>query len=161
SDDGGVVELPVAGVNDNAERAADGESVGLRDRGGAVDAFDLEGPERKRLARSDDGHRDVRRPRRAGALGADEAGGEGRGEDGQAQPRPEVEERAEMILVTVSENDAGNVRPLLLGIGDLGEDQIDTGQVGSGKGDAEVDDDPGPVMRPAVAVKGEIHANLA
>src|SRR4029079_16229498 len=74
---------------------------------------------------------------------------------------PEVEERAEMILVTVSENDAGNVRPLLLGIGDLGEDQIDTGQVGSGKGDAEVDDDPGPVMRPALAVKGEIHANLA
>ena len=82
----------------------------------------------------------------AGDLCHQQVGGEGRRVDRHAQPRPQVDQRAEMILVGVGDDDADEVRALLLEIGDVGEDR-DRRRAGRlGEGDAEIDRQPGAVV---------------
>ena len=57
------IELPVAGMEDGAERRADDERVGLGDRMGQVTSSISNGPTSKRLPRVDDGDRDIGRAR--------------------------------------------------------------------------------------------------
>ena len=66
-----------------------------------------------------------------------------------------------MILMGVGDDDADEVGALLLEIGDVGQDEIDAGQIGVGEGDAEIDREPGAVVARAVAVEAEVHADLA
>ena len=66
-----------------------------------------------------------------------------------------------MILVRVREHDAGKVSPLLLEETNVGEDEIDAGQVVAGEGDAEIHRHPGAPALVAEAVDGEIHPDLA
>ena len=87
--------------------------------------------------------RNVRRARLARALGLEQRGGERRRIDRHLQPRPQVEQRAEMILVRVGEHDAGEVVALLDQIADVGQDQIDAGQMlFRGERHAEIDRQP-------------------
>ena len=47
------------------------------------------------------------------ALGLEQRGGERRRVDRAAQPRPQVDQRAEMVLMRVGEHEAGEIAPLL------------------------------------------------
>ena len=81
--------------------------------------------------------------------------------DRKLEPRPQVEHRAEMVLVRVCEHDAENVFAHLDQIADVRQDQVDARQVIAGKCHAEIDDDPLPPAFVAEAVEREIHADLA
>ncbi len=156
-----IVELPVATVQDEAERRADGERMGFGDRMGDVDVFDLERPERDAVAGLDDVDRHRLGVGLAGDLGRKQVGGEGRRVDRHLEPRPQIDQRAEVILVGVGDDDAEEVDAFLLEVADIGEDQIDAGQIGMGEGDAEIDRQPDAVMAGAEAVEAEVHADLA
>ncbi len=72
----------------------------------------LNGPIVERLACPVDGHRDLGRVRRSAlALGFEQAGGERRHPDRRLEPRPELVQRAVVILMRVGDDDAAKVRP--------------------------------------------------
>ena len=67
-----------------------------------------------------------------------------------------------MVLVRVGEHDAGDVAALLDEIADVGQDQIDAGQVLLlRKRHADVDHQPGAAALVAEPVDRQIHADLA
>ena len=103
------IELPVAGVDDRAERRGDGERHRLGDRVADRDRLDLERADRERLAGAVDRDRDFRRAVLALALGFEQAGGERRHPDRRLQPRPEVEQRAVVVLMRMGDDDAAQV----------------------------------------------------
>ena len=123
--------------------------------------LDVERPERETAAERHDVHRDLRRVALALALGFEQGGGERRRVDRQLEPRPQVEQSAEMFLVRVREHDAEKVAALLHQIADIRHDEIDAGERVVGEGDAEIDRDPLPALFVAKAVDREIHADLA
>ena len=90
-------------------------------------------------------------------LAGDQAGGERRREQRRLQLLGEIGQRADMILVAVSQDDAGEPLLLILDELEVGQDQVDAGIVGIGEGQAEVDHDP----LAAAAVEIDVHANLA
>ena len=83
-------------------------------------------------------------PGSLGAFGLEQRGGEWRGVDRHLQPRPQIEQRAEMILMRVGEHEPGKILALLHQIADVGQDQIDAGQMlFGGERHAEIDRQPG------------------
>ena len=74
------------------------------------------GPTVNALARLHDVivHRDLRRAGSLARLASSRPAVKGVGVDRHPQPRPQIEQRAEMILVGVGDDDAGEVRALLL-----------------------------------------------
>ncbi len=143
---GVVVELPVAAVEDRPSGVRMASACGFRDRVRDVDVFDVERTDGEALARRHHVTGIGSRPGSLGELGGEQAGGEGGGVDRHAEPRPEVDQRAEMILMGVGDDDAGEIRALLLEVGDVGKDEVDAGKVGAGEGDAEIDREPGAVV---------------
>ena len=125
------------------------------------DEFDLERPERETPAERHDIDGDDGSARLALALGLQQRRGERRRVDRQLEPRPQVEHRAEMILVRVGEHDAENIFAYLDEIADVRQDQVDARQVIAGKRHAEIDDDPLPPAFVPEAVEREIHTDLA
>ena len=95
--------------SDRAERRADRERIRLRDRVRDGDVLDVERPDGEALRRRDDRDRDPRRARLARRAWLEQAGGEGGRVDRHLQPRPEVEQRAEMVLVRMGDDDAGEI----------------------------------------------------
>src|SRR5262245_41663754 len=144
-----------------AEWRADDEPVRLWDRVGHGDEFDIERPEREPAVEREDLHRDLGRTRLALPLGLQQCGSERRGIDWKLELRPQVDERAEMILVRVSQHEAEEIAALLHQIADIQHDEIDTGKRVVREGDAEIDRDPLPAALGSEAVDREIHADLA
>ena len=71
-------------------------------------------------------------------------------------------QRAEMILVRVGEHDADEILALLDQIADVGQDQIDAGQMLlAGERHAEIDREPLAAALVAEAVERQVHADLA
>ena len=107
------------------------------------DEFDVERPDGDAAADRHDVDRNSRRTRLAGALGLEQRRGERRRIDRHLQPRPQVEQCAEMILMRVGEHDAGEVFALLDQVTDVRKDQIDAGQMlFGGEGHADIDRQP-------------------
>ena len=100
-------------------------------------------------------------PRLAQALRLEQRGGERRRVDRAAQPRPQVDQRAEMILVRVREHQPGEIAPLLHQEGDVRHDQIDAGQIVARERDTEIDRHPGALAALADPIEREIHPDLA
>ena len=105
------VELPVARVQHDAERGADGERVGLRDRVRdrnelQIERADIEAPVERHLL-----DRQLQLAAVLGELGFQHRRGEGSCIDRRLQPRPQLDDRAEMVLVRVGEHEAGERRP--------------------------------------------------
>ena len=89
-------------------------------------------------------------------------GGERRGIDRDAaELRPEIDHRAEMILMRVGEQQAVDVVALVLEEADVGQDDVDAGLGVAAEGDAHVDDQPLARAAAAIAVEIQIHADLA
>jgi hypothetical protein len=151
------IELPVAGVQHRACRSADHKRIGLRDRVGQGDQFDLEGPD---LEAAGQGHlRDdlVAVDTDLGQLAVEHAGGKRRGVDRALEPGPDMGHRPDMVLVGMGQDKAGQLVAPLLDETRVRHDQIDPGQPLVGEGDAQVDHEPGPV----VPIEVQVHSNLA
>src|SRR5690606_12898456 len=161
ADAGGRVELPVARVDDRAERRADGERIRFRDRMADGDEFDVEGPEGDTTALLHHGERDLGRAGLPETADLQKPCREGRAHHRRAEARPQLDEAADMVLVRVGDDDADEVLPLLLEEADVGEDEIDTRHILAREGDAAVDEQPlAPARRPE-AVETGVHADLA
>ena len=88
-------------------------------------------------------------------------GGEGRGIDGNAaEPWPQIDHGAEMILMRVGQEQPLEVGALGLEEGDVGKDQVDPRLGVAAKGDPQVDDEPLAVVGRPVAVEIQVHADL-
>src|SRR5262245_65135251 len=127
ADDGGRIDLPIPGVKHAAERGADDETVRFRDRMGHGYEFYVEWTERESTPERHDVHRDLGRTWLAFPLGLQQRSGKRRGVDWQLEARPQVEQRAEMILVRVREHTAAKMGAPLLQIADVRHDEIDAG----------------------------------
>ena len=84
-------------------------------------------------------------------------GGERRGIDRRLEPRPQVGDGAEMVLVGVGDDDAGEILLALLDEGGIGHHDLDARHGVVAEGDAEIDHQP----LAGVAVEVEVHADLA
>ena len=85
-----------------------------------------------------------------------------RGVDGRAQARPHLDQRADMILVRMGDEDAEQILALLLDEAQIGIDDVDARQVLlAAEAHAAIDQDPLPVVLRAEAVEGGVHADLA
>src|SRR5208282_2247154 len=159
--DRGRVDLPVASVDDEARWSADRERRALRYRMGDREEFDVERTDRDPRARLDDLDRNLGRARLAEPPRLGKTRREGRRIDLCAEARPQLGERADMVLVRMGEDDSGEVLLHILDEADVGHDEIDAGQVVAGEGDPEIDHQPFARLRRAIAVERAIHANFA
>ena len=115
---------------------------GVRD----VDVFDVERADGEALPRRHKRDGDDLPPRLARKLCQEQVGGEGSGIDRHAEARPKVDQCAEVILMGVGNDNAGEVRALLLKVGDVGKDHVGAGRVLRLEGDAKIDREPGAVV---------------
>ena len=129
----------------------------MRDRNG----LDFERTDREALAGLVDDDRHVRSAGLGAALRIQQTGRERRHPDLRLQARPQVKQRAVVILMRMGDHNAAQAADVLLDEADVGQDQVDTRQVGAGKGDAAVDDDPFARIGGTVAIQGQVHADLA
>ncbi len=156
-----LIELPIAGMEDGAERGLDHDPGRFRDRMRHGDELDVERPDGAPSAHGHHFEREALKHANLGKLRFEHRGGEGCGVDGDAaEPRPEVDHGAEMVLMGVSEQQALQVRALLLEEADVGQDDIDARLRVATEGDAQVDDQPLAVARRAIAVEIAVHADL-
>src|SRR5208283_4532153 len=96
------------------------------------------------------------------AAGLEQSGRERRGVERHIEARPQVDERAHMVLVAVGEDEADDVAPLLDQITDVRQDEIDAGQMLFGReGHAAIDDEPFAPPVVANAIDREIHPDFA
>src|SRR5262249_57290950 len=141
-------------------RGWDDGAVRFGNRRGLGYELGFEWSEREPPAERHDVPRDLGRAGLAFQLGLQQRGGKWRGIDRQLEARPQVDERAEMILVRVSEHEAEHVASLLHQIADVRHDEIDAGQSVVGESNSEIDCDPLTAVLVAEAVDREIHADL-
>ena len=91
--------------------------------------LDVKRPKRKAAAERHHGDRNFGRARFTQALGFEQRGGERRRIDRHLEPRPEVDEGAEMILVPMREHEPEEILSFLDQKADIGEDKVDAGEV--------------------------------
>ena len=127
-----------------------------------VDQLDRERVERQPAAERHDIDRDFGRAGLGQAAGLEQRGRERRGVERHIEARPQVDERAHMVLVAVGEDEADDVAPFLDQITDVRQDEIDAGQMLFGReGHAAIDDEPFAPRAVADAVDREIHPDFA
>ncbi len=162
ADEGRVVDLPVAGVQDVAECRAQDERVGLGDRVRDGDEFEVERPHGEAAVERDLVDLDVLGRPILGELGLQKGGRERGGVERRPQARPEFRDGAEVVLVRVGEHDTGEARAFFGDEAHVGQDHVDAGiELPLWKGDAEVDHEPRAAVFRADAVKVAVHADLA
>src|SRR5262245_27535090 len=155
------IDLPIPGVKHGAGRRADDESVRLRDGMSHRHELNIERSEHKSAAKGENIQRDFGRSWLALPLRVYQRRGERRGIDRELEPRPQVEQRAEMILVRMGQHEAEEIVPFFHEMANVRHDEIDAGQRLVGKSNAKIDRDPLPALLVAEAINREIHANLA
>gem|GEM_PF-6332979 len=154
---GGVVELPVAGVEDAAIGRVDEERVALGDRMGERHVAEAERPEPEVAAEIDRVENDVLEQPLLLELARDQPGGERRRVERHAQIVAEIGDCADMVLMAVGEDDAEQVGAALLDEGEVGQDQLHARIERVGEGQAEIDHHPLALA----AVEIDVHADLA
>ena len=155
--DRGVVELEVAGVDDDADRRAQGDAHRVGDRVADPERDHGERPDLDLVAR-------IERPELVVVeamlldLVAEQAAGEGRGVDRHAgELGQDVGQAADVVLVGVGDQERPDVGPALLEVGDVGDDQVDPEHLLVGEHQAAIDHDD------VIAVLEDVHvlADLA
>ncbi len=154
------IDFPVAGMDDVAERCADDQRHRLRDGVVDADSFDFERTDIDAVASLKGRDRNFGAAALIGALGFQHTGGETRGIDRHVEARPQIVQRAVMVLMGVGDDDAFEVFLLFGDIGDVGQHQIDARQIETGKGHAAIHHDPFTLACRTVAVKRQIHADF-
>src|ERR671930_1314761 len=113
--------------------------------------FDVERPKRESAAQRYDVQRDLWRARLALSLGLDEFRGKRRGVHRDLEPRPKIEQRAEMILMRMCEHEPEKIASLLHEVADVRHDEVDPRQRVVGKRNSEIDREPLPALLVAEA----------
>ncbi len=155
------VELPVAGMQDEARVGADRDRVGLGYGVGQRNQLDIEGADLDAAGKRHLDDRNLVDKPGLGELAHQHRAGEAGRIDGAAQSRPEVMDGAEMIFVRVGEQQADDVIATRLEIARIGRHDRHTGRVAGCEGDPEIDHQPSAAVRRSVAVEVEVHADLA
>ena len=155
------IDLPVAGMHDEAGRRADRQRRAFGDRMGDGNELDVERTDRDPRAGPDDLDRDLGRAGLAEPARLGEPGRERRGVDLRAEARPQLRQRADVVFVGVGDDDADEVLLHLLDEADIRHDEVDAGQVVAGERDAEIDHQPLAPLRRPIAVERAIHPDFA
>ncbi len=139
--DGRLVDLEIAGVNDDAEGGAHGERDAIDGAVGYGNEFDFEGADFDKAASGNDF---------AERGGLEQAGfiepffyereGETRSVHGDVEIAKDVSERADVIFMAVGEDDGADVGAVLFEVGDIGDDEVDAEELGFREHHAGVDD---------------------
>src|SRR5690606_6161481 len=93
--------------------------------------------------------------------GAQHARGERRGVNGCTEPRPHVDDRAEVVLVRMGQDDPDERTALLFDEAQIGKHDIDARLVLVREGQTEVDHEPAACVFRTNAVKVDVEADLA
>ena len=123
--------------------------------------FDIERPDIEPAAKLHHTHVDLRRTGLGFAFRFDQRRRERRCIHRHVEPRPQIEQGAEMILVRMGQHDAGKMLALLNNVRDIGQDQVDTRQIVARKCNTKIDGQPGLAAWRAQTIQREIHADLA
>ena len=154
---GRVVELEVAGVDDDADRRPEGDPHRVGDRVADPERDDAERPDLDLVAGLEGKDRVVVELVLLDLV-AEEAAGEGRGVDRHARELgQDVRQRADVVLVGVGDEEGLDLVLVLLEVGDVGDDEIDPEHLLVGEHQPAVDHDD------VVAVLEHVHvlADLA
>ncbi len=154
--DGRLVDLEIAGVDDDADRRVNRQRDAVGDAVRHADELDLERPDPHAIAWLDRNER-----MRAGEpvllqLRLDERQRQRRAVHRAVHVRHDVGHRADVIFVTVCQHQSGD-RASLLQVRHVRDDPIDAQQFRVGKHHARVDDD----RRLVPAEREHVHAELA
>src|SRR5581483_912852 len=124
--------------------------------------LDAKGTEFDPAARSHHGDRNFRRITLGSTFGLEQRGRELRRKNRALQPWPEVDHRAEMVLMRMRQHEPSQIFALLFQKTDVGHDRVDTRKMLLiAKGDSEIDRDQGALMPAAETVDRQIYADLA
>ena len=93
------------------------------------DIFNVERPEGDAPAHRNNGDGNFRRARLALPLGFQQCGRERRGIDRHLEPRPQIDDCADMILVPVRDDESDEIFALLHQKADVGQHEIDAGHM--------------------------------
>ena len=137
-----MVDLEIAGVNDDAERRADRERDAIDGAMGNGDEFNFEGSDfDEAAARSDFAERGgLEQPGFIEAFFY-EREGEARALHGNVEVAKDVGKRADVVFMAVGEDDGADVGAVLFQIGDIGNDEVDAEKLGFREHHARVDDE--------------------
>ncbi len=154
---GGEIDFEVAGVEDDADGGVDGErdavDEGVRD----ADGHDGECAEGEAVAGEDFDEFGVVEEAMLFELAFDVGEGELGTVDGDVEVRQDPRKAADVILVSVGEDDAADFAAVLDEVGDVGNDDVDAEELFFGEHEAGVDDED-----VVAVVEGEaVHAELA
>ena len=140
--DGGLVNLEVAGVNDDAERSTDRECDAIDGAVGYGNEFDFEGADFDEAAAGDDfaERRGLEETSFVEAF-LYEREREARAVHGHVEVAKDVWERPDVVFVAVREDDGANVGAILFEVGDVRNNEVDAEELGFGEHHAGVDDD--------------------
>ena len=162
ADDRRRIDLPVAGMQHGACGSVDRQRMGFRNRMRDRNELDVERPEIDAAAGGHHRDRNFRRVALGGAFGREQSGAELGRVDRAFQPRPEVDDGAEMVLMGVGQHQADQVLALFFEKADIGHDQVDARQMFLvAEGHAEIDREPRALMAVAEPVDRQVHADLA
>src|SRR5262249_3887205 len=123
--------------------------------------FDVERPNREARPDLDYRYGNLGSARLLPAFGLDQCRRERRRIDRHSKPRPQIQQRSEMVLVRVGQHDAKQVAPLTLEEGNIGQDRIDAGKFGTRKSDTEIDGQPLACAGRTKAIEAKVHPDLA
>ena len=154
---GGGIHLEIAGVDDDAEGRSDGESDGADNRVGDVDELDLERADFDDLLGRDLDQDGIALQVVLFQPPLDQRQREGRAIDRNVDIAEEIRDGADVVFVTVGEDDAADVSRVLLEESQVGHYQVYAQQLGLGEHHATIDDND---VLP-VADGGHVHAELA
>src|SRR3569833_2011118 len=126
------------------------------------DELDVEGPDIDTAARRDHGHRDLGWVTLGRAFGLEQRGADFGCVDRAFEPRPQIDDGAEMVFMGVRQHQPDQVVALLFQEADVRHDQVDARQMLLvAEGDAEIDRQPGALVTVAEPVDRQVHAALA
>ena len=137
--DRGLVDLEVAGVQDDAERCVDRQRNAVRHAVRHADELDLEWPDGDALAWPHRLGRRVLQPVFLQLL-FDHRQRQRRTDDRPGNVGHHVRHRADVVLMAVRQHERGGA-PFLLQIGEVRDDPVNTQQFGVRKHDAGIDHD--------------------
>ena len=152
-----LVDLPVARVEYSAVRSLDQESVPLGNGVRQRDIGQLERSNLKARIAGDDIELNLPGKPLLFELFGDQARGERCGVERRLQVGGKVRNGADMVLVPVGQDNAGEAVPLAFDELEVRKNEIDARVIGVGESEAEVDHQPFALR----AVEIDVHADLA
>src|SRR6516162_1058944 len=124
--------------------------------------LDIERPDIDAPAGRHHGDRNFRRIAFGLTFGFEQGGTELGRIDRTFQSRPEIDDSAEMVLMSVRQHEPNQIIPLFFKKADVRHDQVDAGQMLLiAKRDAQIYGKPGPLVAIAEPIDRQVHSDLA